>query len=337
MKKTILSFLCIGSTCMLMAQQTRPVSDPNLNKTPTTTNSTTQPNTLNNQNNSLNNSELRNDTINGIQADPAKNVNGQNTMDENRNPTGTPANSANQNTMNGNSGTVATASGNASYSVTVPASVQTTFTAAYPAAGKVSWHQSGDWYRVRYMENGQLMEGIYREDGKSFTRQASPILKTFVPQEAVSKALDIYGINVYSIARAKGTAGQDVYNVTVIENGQTRTEWMNEDGSTVMTPYRTETDQQSANTNLVTEEQAVTDTTTEVQTTTGEQLPAEQKAEPKKEEQKKENSEPEQPETENRTKEGINNGTGSDSLMRRMNDQTDDSQRTNQEAEPVEQ
>ena len=179
MKKTFLSFLCIGCTYALLAQQ----PDPNTNNpapptppTPVTTEKTT------------------------VTPDMTTK----------------------------------------SYSVTVPASVQSTFKAAYPAAATVTWRQSGDWYSARYKdENGKLMEASYREDGKSFIREASPVLRTYVPEEAVNKAVEMFGANIYAIALVKGNDG-DMYNVTVIENGQSKTMWMNADGSTVMNPYRTE-------------------------------------------------------------------------------------------------
>jgi hypothetical protein len=109
----------------------------------------------------------------------------------------------------------------------------------------VTWRQSGDWYSARYKdENGKLMEASYREDGKSFVREASPILRTYVAPEAVDKAVEMYGANIYAIALVKGSEG-DMYNVTVIENGQSKTMWMNADGSTVLNPYRTEEVQQT--------------------------------------------------------------------------------------------
>jgi hypothetical protein len=247
MKKTLLSFLCISATCIALGQETRPVSEQNKTKTNTTTNST-----LNNNSTETTpvTTQPNPTTNNSTTTQPANsNMNG-NTMD-------------NGNTTN--SATLSTTTNNAAYSVSVPASVQTSFSTAYPAAGSVTWQQSGDWYRARYRENGVLMEASYREDGKSFTRVASPVLRTYVPEEVVNKALDMYGMNVYAIAMTKGAEGQNMYNVTIIDNGQSKTEWMNEDGSTVMSPYRTETDEASANMNNEAQ-----------QTTTTETIPAEQ-------------------------------------------------------------
>ena len=225
MKKTFLSFLLIGSTGVLLAQQQpKPSSDPNLNKTPSQLNTTQQ--------------QPSNPAAPATPADP-----------NTQNPTApVPPTVENRNTI-GNTPPNATPDVNTTtYSVTVPASVQSTFKAAYPAMTTVTWRQSGDWYSARYRdENGKLMEASYREDGKSFTREASPILRTYVSEEAVNKAVEVFGANIYAIATVKGSEG-DMYNVTVIENGQSKTMWMNADGSTVMNPYRTEEVQQT-NTN----------------------------------------------------------------------------------------
>lgn len=201
-----------------------------------------------------------NNSMNNTQPSPTLN-NGNTTQPANSNMNGTTMDNGNTTT----SATLSTTTNSAAYSVSVPTSVQTSFSTAYPAAGTVTWSQSGDWYRARYRENGRLMEASYREDGKSFTRVASPVLRTYVPEDVVNKALDMYGVNVYAIAMTKNAEGQNMYNVTLIDGGQSRTEWMNEDGSSIMSPYRTEADDASANTNAETQ-----------QTTTTETIPAEQ-------------------------------------------------------------
>ena len=178
MKKTILSFLCIGSTFVLLAQQQpKPSSDPNqrtpnqLNTTTQQPAQTTQPTHPNAHQAIPNNPNVTNPATpatptNPNVTNPAAPV--PETM-ENRNTIGnTPPNN------NYNTGTPATTDMNTTtYSVTVPTSVQTTFKAAYPSAATATWRQSGDWYSARYKdENGKLMEASYREDGKSFVREA---------------------------------------------------------------------------------------------------------------------------------------------------------------------
>ena len=305
MKKTMLSFLCITAACMGMAQQPTS-SDPKLRNTtpsglnqPGTINNTrttngTQQTPVNSNNGAVNGHNTimngdrnhpGNNNMNNTQSNPTLNNNNMNPVNGNTNST---LNNGNVNTLNEpmNNATLSTTTNSAAYSVMVPSSVQTSFQAAYPAAGSVIWSQSGDWYRARYMENGKIMESSYREDGKAFTRVASPQLRTYVPEEVVNAAMNMYGVNVYAIAQAKGSEG-DVYNVTIIENGQARTEWMNADGSTVGSPYRTEemntemnksTEQQTTEQMPVSEEQEATEnsnSTTPAQPTTDDNMDGE--------------------------------------------------------------
>lgn len=250
MKKTMLSFLCVTAACMGMAQQPAS-SDPKLRNTAPS--GVTQPNTINNSRTNTtqqppvntNNGAVNghNTIMNGDRSYPGNN----NLNNTQPNPTmnsgnSTPASNPNMNSLNEpmNSGTLSATTSSAAYSVTVPASVQTSFQAAYPAVtGNVIWSQSGDWYTARYMDNGRIMESSYREDGKTFTRTVSPLMHSYVPEEVLAAATSHYGVNLYSITQSKG-AGGDVYNVTIIENGQSRTEWINADGSMVANPYRTE-------------------------------------------------------------------------------------------------
>lgn len=315
MKKTLLSFLCIGSVCMAMAQttpsqQTRPSTEPSLNR-----NTNTTPTSVNQSTNStLNNNGNLNNNPNNTPAN--------NTL--NSNPT--PQSNTNMNDPATVNGTLNSTSANAAYSITVPTSVQTSFTAAYPSAGNTVWSQSGDWYRARYMENGKLMEASYREDGKTFTRPASPIMRTYVPEETVSKALEMYGMNVYAIAGSKGADGQMRYNITIIENGQSRTEWMNEDGSNVTSPYRTEMDDQPANQQMnTTEPQQPTDAQTTDEATP--EANSDPVADPQhvdlndtemQQSTLEQTDSPESVDPDNKmNKEGLNDGQSSDDMIRR--------------------
>jgi len=297
--------------------QTRPSSDPNLNRT-TTPNTTTQPATTQQPTTTPNNT----------------NTNSNSTLNNQANPV-TTENNSNINNDPNTTGSLNTTSANAAYSVSVPASVQTSFQTAYPAIGTstVIWSQSGDWYRARYMENGKVMEASYREDGKTVTRQAGPQLRTYVPEETVNRALQTYGVNLYAIALAKGVNGENVYNVTVIENGQSRTEWMNEDGSSVTSPYRTEMDnQQPASTEMnngqttpatgtVDQTDATNSTNSSTPATTDDynntmddQQPQQQTLE------QGENPQQVDPDN-NMNKEGLNNGQTSESLLKERGDE----------------
>jgi hypothetical protein len=227
MKKTILSFLLIGSAGLAIAQQQPPTSHPDKNK-------------INNNNTNLNNT-------------PATNPNYNNQQYPNRPPVNQPPTNANQNpdsnvttdptynpmTTSPETNSAARTTTTTTYQIHVPASIQTSFSISYPGVTANMWSQSGDWYVSRYVENGRIMQVSYREDGKILTATMSPIKKSFVPDEVVSQAIQRYGANLYAIGSSKGTDGQEMYNVTLIENGQARTEWMNTDGTTAEHHFRT--------------------------------------------------------------------------------------------------
>ncbi len=242
MKKTIFSFLLLGGACAVMAQQPSSTGNPNANKNNTlnppgsTTNSPVNSNPSNVTNNNALNANSQ--TVNTNEANKVTNMNTTVNGSLNTNT----VHDSNMNNIQSGTGVV-TSNNNIStsvYMVSVPSSVQGNFQKAYPTAANVTWQQSGDWYRAKYVENGKIMQASYREDGKAMTSVSSPILRTYVPEEIISKAINMYGVNVYAIARSKGTEGADVYNVTVIENGVSKTEWMKEDGTTAASPYRSE-------------------------------------------------------------------------------------------------
>lgn len=339
---------------MVMAQ-TRPSSDPSLNRNQSTTTqpNTIKPNTLNNNTNTLNNqvsptttapvqngNNMNNTNLNSNQ----QNLNNQQLNNNNLNPNGTLRENTNttpvnsdfnnvENTQMNNANRLSTTTNSAAYSVTVPSTVQTSFQAAYPAAGTVTWQQSGDWYRVRHKdESGRIMESSYREDGKTFSRSAGPIKRTFVPDEVMNKAVEMYGVNVYAIGMTKGSDGQEMYNVTLIENGESRTEWMNLDGSSVTNPYRMEMQQtaptMNSNINITTEQSAEPQTTTPSTDPSqlGGGLPSGSELEhdlnnssPEMIEPGTGNNEVETSEQMNR--EGINNGATSEKTLQQMNEQ----------------
>ena len=230
MKKTILSFLLIGSAGLVIAQQQPVTSNPDRNKI----------NNNGNTNTNLNNTQPTNPNINYPQQ---TNVPPTNQPTTNMNTAadstvmGDPSYPATNNNMQSNTAMLSTA--NTTYEVNVPASIRTSFTTSYPDVTTSSWYQSGDWYVARYVDNGQIKQVSYREDGKVLNTMMSPVRKSFVPDEIMNQAIQKYGASLYAVGSSKGTDGQEMYNVTLIENGQSRTEWMNTDGSTADNHFRT--------------------------------------------------------------------------------------------------
>jgi len=209
MKKTFLSMLLVGSSVMLFAQ-TDTTNRNNTNNTNTTTNTTTNTNTNTNttttDQTNMTNTNNMNDNMDA----------GTNTTTSNYNAYGTAA-------------------------VNVPARFQTSFTTQYPAASNVMWSQVGDFYRASYNTNGRFTHVYYGNNGTSWT-VALPKLHSYVPEELISRVGNMYGPSVYSIGQIKTANGESAYQVTLIENGESRMEWLREDGTTIQNidVYRTE-------------------------------------------------------------------------------------------------
>lgn len=120
-----------------------------------------------------------------------------------------------------------------------PTYIQHSFTQSYPMAGNVTWHQATDWYRASYMANGRSMNVYYGPNGSSYA-VALPVIQSYVPEEVISWAINTHGQNLYSITGVRTSEGQDAYNVTLIENGTSRSEWVRADGSAITNAYRTD-------------------------------------------------------------------------------------------------
>ena len=215
MKKTILSFLLVSSAALVMAQQPT-YTNPNQKKN--------VPNGSTNQN--LNTNPNRTNSNVAPPDTSTTNLNNEmNVSEQEKSP-------------QPDNGVVNSTATTTSYSFTVPASIQTNFTTQYPGVTGNVWVRSGDWYRSRYVDNGTIREVSYREDGKSLTSTVSPIMQSYVPQEMVAQAIQRYGASVYAIGVSKGSDGQELYHVTVIENGESKTEWMNADGTVSENHFR---------------------------------------------------------------------------------------------------
>jgi hypothetical protein len=144
------------------------------------------------------------------------------------------------------------------YTATLPTGMQTYVMRDYPAATGIRWQQSGDWWHGYYVNAGMPVHLFYNERGQTFTA-ALPVHQSYVPDAVVSKAIDLYGPVMYDINHIKGTSGQDVYLVRILENGQLSSQYMAEDGSKVIDIYRTEVADKDLNSMNVTTPATTTD------------------------------------------------------------------------------
>lgn len=115
-------------------------------------------------------------------------------------------------------------------SAQLPPSIQFSFQNSYPMATDATWQQADDWWRVYYKNNGQDMNMYYNMAGQSYM-VALPVLQNQVPDAVASSAKSRFGHQVYDITAMKGTNNQQYYQVRVLENGQVRTEKIQEDGT----------------------------------------------------------------------------------------------------------
>ncbi|MCW3072984.1 MAG: hypothetical protein JWP69_53 [Flaviaesturariibacter sp.] len=116
--------------------------------------------------------------------------------------------------------------------VTVPSHTQAYLLRDYPTATNATWQQSGDWYRANVINNNRSMHMYYGPSGDSYA-VALPVTQSWVPEEVITSALNTYGTSIYAVNRIKGATGQELYAVTVLENGVSRTEYLNLDGTSV--------------------------------------------------------------------------------------------------------
>ncbi|MDB5197394.1 MAG: hypothetical protein JWP88_1765 [Flaviaesturariibacter sp.] len=131
--------------------------------------------------------------------------------------------------------------------VNVPSSTQSYLLRDYPMAANPTWETSGEWYRANVINNNRNMQVYYAQNGNSFA-VALPVIQSWVPEEVVTSALGMYGTSIYSVNRIKGANGQDLYQVTLLENGMSRMEYLNADGTTVAATDVFRTDDMQMNT-----------------------------------------------------------------------------------------
>jgi len=115
----------------------------------------------------------------------------------------------------------------------------------YPTATDVRWRQEGEWWHGFYMNNGVPKHVYYNDAGQNFAL-ALPVRQSWVPDEVVTKAVELYGPVIYDISTAQGSYDQEIYTVRIIENGQLSTIWIDENGDRVLDVHRMETTNDNA-------------------------------------------------------------------------------------------
>ncbi len=120
---------------------------------------------------------------------------------------------------------------------TVPHTVRVSFETAYPGITAVTWEPMNEVWRATYNNNGRLMHVYYYPAGQSYAL-ALPVIQTQVPETVISKAISLYGNSLYDIKMIKSANNTDVYQIHLMEKGNLKSLWMDENGTEATDVYR---------------------------------------------------------------------------------------------------
>lgn len=252
MKKTLIALLLVGSSSALFAQNTQNnTNNSNINTTsndvnaspsaaPTTdANMPAQPDVNPNVNTDVNTNTNNNANIStDASSNPNNSVNNQNnSVNSNSNMN---ANTDN-NPMNNNAGmsnnSVSTSSYNAygTLATDVPTTVRYSFQKEHPDVSGAQWYQTPTGQlRVMYKDvNYQDMDLYYYGTSAQSYMISLPLRQSLTSDDIVAKAKSMFGLAVYDINRVKAANMEDVYHVRLLDNGQVKSVWINEQGTEV--------------------------------------------------------------------------------------------------------
>jgi hypothetical protein len=123
-------------------------------------------------------------------------------------------------------------------SVNIPQRAQMNLQKDYPTANNITWTQSGDWYHGTYLNNGRYSHIYYDDRGNTYS-VSMPVTQTYVPDDIMNKVTTMFGPMVYDVTTLKGDSShQNIYQIRTLENGQVKTQWIGDDGSSIMDPFR---------------------------------------------------------------------------------------------------
>jgi hypothetical protein len=137
----------------------------------------------------------------------------------------------------------------------VPSHFQTNFQLAYPNATDVAWYEVNDWYRAVHTQDGRNLHTYYTPNGSTFM-VALPVVQSWVPEEVITSAISKYGQNIYAVNKVKAAGGTDAYQISILENGVLRNEWIGADGTAITDVFRSSMDDVARETMLDTSNNA---------------------------------------------------------------------------------
>ena len=120
----------------------------------------------------------------------------------------------------------------------IPARPQTT----YPVFTVTTGESMKEWWYSGYKVNDNRITYVYYSmqpyyllrNRDIYYNVALPVSNTYVSESGITTAINNYGASLYSITMIRASNNEMVYQVCLLENGITRTVWMNAE-STVFT------------------------------------------------------------------------------------------------------
>lgn len=185
-----------------------------------------------------------------------------NTMNNNTTTDQQMNSSTNQNTTTNQSYNTTSTSNYNAYGI--PNYVQMNFQTQHPNVGNLTWTSpTADWYHGYYSDpNGRYTHVYYSTDpyynSQYYPERVTgytvslPVLQTYVPDEVITVATNLYKQNLYDITAMKGKDSQQIYQVRVQDNGELKSMWMDANGTAITDYWRTDEQMNMTNANTST-------------------------------------------------------------------------------------
>jgi hypothetical protein len=124
-----------------------------------------------------------------------------------------------------------------SETIVVPQHIMAEFDEDYPGITIIAWDPIDTWWRGSFRDGSRITYVFYNEALDDY-RVALPVIQNNVPESVINAAIRQHGPSLYRIAEMKGADGNVIYQVHLIDNGQSGFAWMNADGMEVTNVFK---------------------------------------------------------------------------------------------------
>ena len=124
---------------------------------------------------------------------------------------------------------------NLAYSVPEPIKIK--FQSSYGDPNIATWQPMNGWWHATYRTTDGNITHVYYNTQPYYLvpvpdrivdfKVALPVTNTYVPQDVIQTAINRYGGSLYSITKLMTADNQEAYQVSLLDNGGTRTVIMN--------------------------------------------------------------------------------------------------------------